>query len=188
MTRIRMLILTCALLPASALAQTPNPVRALRQQIEALQVDHALNLSPQQAQALLPLLQDLKAKVTALKAQRASSQPALVAALTQAVADLKANGAVSPSTSQAVQAARGNGFGTLRQDVAAFWQQAKPIFTAEQLQALKTVKLGAGVVLAPATGGPSAQGHGHRHFARRVAIMRTLLSDDFVTLVETRAG
>ena len=180
-----MVMIACALVPVGALAMPVNPTRALHQEIAALQVDHALNLTPQQAQSLLPLLTDARGKLAALKAERTSAEPSLTAALTQAVADLKASGAVSPTTAQAVQAARGGLPATFRRDVRAFWQQAKPILTADQLQALKVVKLG---VAPPASAAAAPRGHGHGRFARRLRVMHTLLSDEFLALVQARAG
>jgi len=188
MRRSLMVTFACLLVPAGALAAPTDQVRALRQQVAALQLDHALNLTQQQAQALLPLLQDLQGKVAALKAQRAAAEPALVAALTQAVADLKASGTVSDSTIQAVQAAKGGTRGALRQDVTSFWQQAGQIFTADQSQALKTVKLGVGGPGTAAAGVDSAHGKGRHPFARRFHVMHVLLSDTFVSLVQARAG
>jgi len=185
MLRKRIVVLACALVPAGALAMPTSPTRALHQEIAALQVDHALNLTPQQAQSLLPLLTDVRAKLAAVKAERASAEPALTAALTQAVADLKASGAISPATAQAVQAARGNLPATLREDVRAFWQQAKPVLTADQLKALKVVKLG---VPPPSAAAATPRGHGHGRFARRLRIMHTFLSDEFLALVQARAG
>jgi len=183
MQRSLMVALACALVPAGALAAPASPAHALMQQVAALQLDHALGLTRQQAQALLPLLQDAKSKVASLKAQRAAAEPALEAALTQAVADLKATGTVSDATVQAVQAARGGARGELRQDMTSFWQQAKLVLTADQLQALKTVRLGvASTASAPPHGrGPHLDG---RHFR----VMHTLLSDDFTSLVQARAG
>ncbi len=188
MLRSRLVVLACALVPAGALAAPSGQVQALRQQVAALQLDHALNLTQAQAQALLPLLQDTKGKVAALKTQRASAEPALVAALTQAVADLKANGTVSDSTVAAVQAARRSSPGTIRQDMASFWQQAKQVLTADQLQALKTVKLGIGRPAAANASAGSKRGDGHQRFGRHFRVMHTVLSDDFVSLVQARAG
>jgi hypothetical protein len=187
MLRSRILMLACTLVPAGALAAPTDQVHALRQEVFALQLDHALNLTQQQAQALLPLLQGAQAKVQGLEAQRAASQPALVAALTQAVADLKANGTVSDGTAQALKAARGGSPGTLRQDMASFWQQAKQVLTAEQLQALRSAKLGIQPVTSAvdATSTPGDRGH---HMARRFRLMQTLWSDPFVALVQARAG
>ena len=188
MLRSLMVALACMLAPAAALAAPNDQVHQLRQQVAALQLDHALNLNQQQAKAMLPLLQDAKTKVAAMKAQRESAQPALVAALTQAVADLKANGTVSDSTVQAVQAARGGSPGVLRQDMKGFWQQAKQVLTADQSQALRTVKLGIGMPVASSSGQDGGRGEAHRHFGKRFRVMHTLLSDAFVSLVQARAG
>jgi len=181
----RIALLLCALVPQAALAAPADGVRALRQQIAALQLDHALNLTQSQAQALLPLLQGAKSQIAALKAQRASSEPALTAALTQAVADLKASGTVSASTVQAVQAARAGTPGAFRQDLKSFWQQVKQVLTADQLQALKTTRLG--VVAPPAASTGPAPGRG-RPFAHRFRVMHALLSDTFLSLVQARAA
>jgi len=181
MKHSRLVILAvAAFIPALTFAASTNQIRPLQQQIAALQLDHALNLTQQQAQALLPLLQSAKTQLQALKTQWTSSEPALVAALTQAVSDLKANGTISVSTVQAVQAARTGTPGVFRQDIKSFWQQAKQVFNASQLQALKTAPLG--VVQ------PVASGSGHKHFARRFRVMRTLLSDTFLSLTQARAG
>ncbi len=188
MLRSRLIVLACALVPAGALAAPAGQVQVLRQQVAALQLDHTLNLTQAQAQRLLPLLQDMKGKVAALKAQRTSAEPALATALTQAIADLKANGTVSDATVQAVQAARVGSPGALRQDMASFWQQAQQVLTAEQLQALKTGKLGIGRPAVANAGASSKHGNGRQHFGRHFRVMHTLVSDDFVSLVQARAG
>lgn len=187
MIRSRVLALACALVPAGALAAPSNQVQALRREIAALQLDHALDLTPQQAQALLPQLRDAKAKVDAFHSQRTATEPARVAALTQAVADLKANGSVSASTLDALQAARAGARGPLRDELRSFWQQAMQVLTADQLQALKSAKLGLGPARSPTEAGPMGA-PGHRHLGRRLLVLRTLLSDDFVSLVQARAG
>lgn len=187
MLRTRLAVLACLLVPSISLAASTDadPLHSLRQQVAALQLDHALNLTQAQAKALLPLLQDAQSKVKAAKAQWTASQPAMVAAFTQAVADLKANGAVSDATLQAAQAARGTGAGTLRQDMKAIWQQAKQILSADQVQTLKTVKLGLGRPAPAADAGKPAGGHGP---GRRFHLMHAFLSDSFVSLVQARAG
>lgn len=185
MRRSYALALACALLPAGALAAPTGQVQALHQQIAALQLDHALNLTQQQAKSLLPIVQEARSKIQAVKSQLAASEPARVAALTQAVTDLKNNGAVSESTIQALQAAR-PAPGTLRDDLRPLWQQGRQILTPDQLNALHAVRLG---VAAPASGANGGTGPrmGHRG-ARRFAIMRTVLSDDFLALLQARAG
>ncbi len=185
MLRSRMMLFALMLLPAGALAAPTDQVRALRQEVAALQLDHALNLTQPQAQALLPLLRDAKSKVEALKVQREASQPAVAAALAQAVADLKATGTVSEATALAMKAARGGAFGALHQDMASFWQGARQVLTPEQIQALRSARLGIRPA-APAAGVTRAGGD--RHPGRRFRVMHALLSDPFVALVQARAG
>lgn len=172
------------LLPVAAIAAPPNSqVMALQQQIAAIQIDHALNLTQQQAQALLPILQNAKAQVQSFQAQRTASEPALVAALTQAVSDLQTGGTISGATAQAVNAARTSP-ATLRDSMRPVWQQAKQILAPEQLQALRNTQLGV-----PRTGTANAQEGGPVHrFGRRFRLMHTLLSDAFISLVQARAG
>jgi len=189
MLRLRALALTCTLIPASALAAPNSQVLALRQEIAALQLDHTLNLSKQQAQALLPEIQEAKAKVEAFKSQMTASEPARVAALTQAVADLKATGTISDSTAQALQAAGPGSAGTLRQNLKSFWEQARQVLNSSQLQSLKTVRLGAGQPPSGADMGTPGRGPGgHGHFAHRFFVLHTFLSDAFVSLLQARAA
>lgn len=187
MLRSRFVLLACMLIPAGTLAAPSDQVRELHQQVAALQLDHALNLTQQQAQALLPLLQEAQAKLQGLKAQRAASQPALVAALTQAVADLEASGTISETTLQALKAAHGGSPGTLRQDMTSLWQQAKLILTAQQLQALKSVRVGLRPAASAALASSTSRDRG-RLEAGHFRVMHTLLSDSFVALVQARAG
>ncbi|HTP24382.1 MAG TPA: hypothetical protein VMK12_01830 [Anaeromyxobacteraceae bacterium] len=188
----RMMILVCALTPVCAMAQpqASGQLHALHSQIAALQLDHALNLTQQQAQAMLPLLQSAQTKIQAAKTNWTSAQPGLVAALTQAVTDLKTTGTISASTVQAVQAARPARGGTLRQDLKSLWQQAKQLLTADQIQALKTVKLGVGHPEGDASDAGTSSDHGeaHRHFGRHFRLMHTVLSSDFESLVQARAS
>ncbi len=176
-------LLVAAFLPAAALAATNPETQGLRQQIAALQIDHALNLSQQQAQALLPLLQTAKAQVQAFQAQRTAAQPALDAALTQAVSDLKSTGTISASTAQAVEAARPSPQ-ALRQDLRSTWQQVRQILTPAQLTALRSAQFG--IPRGDDASGPHAGNHGG--FARRFGMMRAVLSDSFLSLVQARAA
>ncbi len=179
----RPLLLASLLLPLSAMAAPSSEVRTLQQQIAALQIDHALNLTQQQAQALLPLLQNAKGQIQAFQARRTAAEPALVAALTQVVSDVKTTGAISDASAQAVNAARPSP-GALRDDMRSVWQQVRQILTPEQLQALKSTQLGV-----PRTGTSTAQqgGPGPR-FGRRFRLVHTVLSDAFISLVQARAG
>ena len=179
----KMSTLVTLLLPLGAMAAPDSELSALRQQVVALQIDHAINLSQQQAKALLPLLESAKSEVEAYKASFAAAQPALTAALTQAVADLKASGQVSGATVQAVQQAR-PAPGTLHADLRSDWQQARQILTPDQIQALKATTLG----IPPAASSTAQPGSRHGHFARRFRLMHAVLSDAFIALVQARAG
>ncbi len=180
---LRLIVGVSLLLPLSAVAQ-PNPdIQALRQQIVALQLDHALNLTQPQAQALLQLLQDARSQVDAAKTQRAASQPALIAALEQAVTDLKTTGAISASTTQAIVAARGTP-SAMRGNLRAVWQQARALLTPGQLEALETTQLG---ISSPPRQDDAHRGRSHA-FARRFQVVHAALSDAFLALVQARAG
>ena len=168
------------LLPLSALAQPSPQVRALREQVVALQLDHALNLTAQQAQALLPILQDARSQVQAAKSQRQASEAALAAALTQAVADLRASGTISDATVQAVNAARGSAAGAA---LRSTWQRARAVLTPDQLQALRSTRFGVSASLTA-----TSQARARYGPAQRFHVMHAALSDAFLALVQTRAG
>ena len=144
-----------------------------------------MNVSAEQAKALLPILQNASTQLKALKAQRDASQPALVAALTQARDELRSTGAISESTRQAMKSARGGAAGAMRQDLQALHQQVNQILTPQQIQALKSVSLGVGH---PSGNADMPARHGQRGFRKHFAIVKTLTSDAFLTLLQARAG
>ncbi len=177
---IRMASILTLTLPLAAWAAPDPQVMTLEQQVTALQVDHALALTQQQAQALLPLLQSGRTELQALQAQRQATQPALAAALTQAVSDLQSTGAISPTTSQALSAARPQpppGGSGLR----SIWQQARQILTPAQQQALATAQLGAPDRV-------PGDKEGWRSSRKPFRMMHVFLSDPFLALVQSRAG
>jgi hypothetical protein len=174
MIRTRILALACALVPAAALAAPSGPILSLRREIAALQLDRALDLTQPQAQALLPQLRDAQAKVAAWKSQQATTEPARAAALQQAVADLKANGAVSDSTRQALEAARAGAGAPPRDELRSIWQQARQVLTPDQLQALRTAKLGVGPGPSSAASARPMGAAGHGRFGRRHVLVRTV--------------
>jgi len=196
MTRPPLLPFLAVLLPLAALparAATPQEeVRALRQEIAALQVDHALNLTPAQAGALLPLLEQGAAYAREARAVREAATPSLVAALVRARDELRATGSVSDATRQALAAARGPG-AALRPELQALRARVKAILSPEQLQALRSAPLwigpGPGAGGAMAGPGPgSGPGRGAHGPPRRGLVARVLVSDPFVALVRARAG
>jgi hypothetical protein len=185
--------------PASAASGpfAPSPeVKALRLEIAALQLDRALALTPDQARALLPILQQAAGQVQAVRARAEAAQPALVAALTRARDELREGGAISPATQQAIREARGGVMAGAGREGKTLRQQALAILTPAQLQAMRTVKLGAGPGFPGAgsdhpaaprddQGAPGA-GPG-RGALRRVVMLGVVTSDPFLALVAARA-
>ncbi len=133
------LILAGLLVPTATLAAPGDPLRDLRMEVAALQIDHALDLTPQQAKAMLPILRDARAKADELKARREAALPAVEAALRQAIADLRASGTVSAATVQAMRAARGGAPGAPRDDWKGIFRQARTILTPAQAEAMKNL-------------------------------------------------
>ena len=171
---------------ASARPFAPNPeVAALREEIAALQVDHALDLTQAQARALLPLLQQAATQVEAARARMEGPNPALVAALTQARDELRAGGSVSASTQKAIRDARRAAMPAGRGEAQAIRKQALAILTSAQVRALQSVKLGAGT----GRGGPDADrgaGMGRGGGMRRLVMLGVLTSPRFLSLLEAR--
>jgi hypothetical protein len=184
-----------AIAPQARAAPAPEEVRALRQEIAALQVDRALNLTPAQARALLPLLQDAAARLKAARAQREAASPALVEALRRARDELRSTGSVSDATRKALAEARGpRPFP--REQLQGLRAQVRAILSPEQATALAAADLW----IAP-PGGPDALGGGAGHDRasgeegkrgrgpmRRILVARTLVSDPFLALLQARAG
>jgi hypothetical protein len=187
-------LLLLAAAPASARPLAPSPeVAALRAEIAGLQVDRALDLTPEQARALLPVLRQAAAQVQAFRARVESPDPALVAALTRARDELRAGGAVSAGAQQAIRDARQAGMAERRGEGQSLRKQALAILTPAQLQALKTVRLGIGPGpgFPGGPGGPGGDagspGAGPGRGGRRLVLLGVLTSDPFLSLVEARA-
>jgi hypothetical protein len=161
------------------------PVRALRQEIAALQLHHALRLSQQQARALLPVLEGARSQVEAVRARRAAAEPALAAALTRTVDDLVLNEAISDATREALKAARLRTTGTLRRGLEPFWQAVDRVLTTEQLATLRSSKPGATPHARSVQANASPE-RGGSHPAGS-SVVRTLTSGPFISLVKWRA-
>jgi hypothetical protein len=187
-------LLLLAAAPAFARPLAPSPeVAALRGEIAALQVDRALALTPDQARALLPVLRQAATQVQAFRASIESPDPALVAALTRARDELRAGGAISDATLQALRDAHQARMGARRGEGQALRKQALAILTPSQLQALKTVRLGPGPGFSGQPGGPGGPGGdeglpgaGPARGGRRLILLGVLTSDPFLSLVEAR--
>ncbi|MEI6226506.1 MAG: hypothetical protein WCS72_17305 [Deltaproteobacteria bacterium] len=180
-------LLLLAAAPAAARPLAPSPeVSALRAEIAALQVDQALALTPDQARALLPVLQQAAAQVQAFRARVDSAEPALVAALTRARDELRAGGPISPGTAQAIGDARRSAMAPDRDAGKALRAQAAAILTPAQLQALRSVPLGAGPGLPGGKAKMEGAGPG-RGGGRQLLMLGVITSDPFLALVAARA-
>lgn len=181
-------LLVAAAIPAAARPFTPSPeVAALRAEIAALQVDRALALTPDQARALLPVLQQAATQVQAARSRAEASQPALVAALTKARDELRAGGTVAPETQQAIRQARGAAWEAARGEGQAIRKQVLAILTPAQVAALGSVRLGAAPGFPGKPGGDAAAGRPGRGILRRMILVGVLTSDPFLSLVASRA-
>ncbi len=181
-------LLVLAATPALARPLAPSPeIRALREEIAALELDRALALTPEQARTLLPVLREAATQVQAFRARIESPDPALVAALTRARDELRAGGAISEGTQAAIRDARRAGMAGKRGEGPALRKQALAILTPAQLEAMKTVQLGVGPGLGRG-GGEGSPGAGPgRGGGRRLVMLGVLTSDPFLSLVEARA-
>jgi hypothetical protein len=183
--RSKMLLFALATLPWSLALAAPDPtILSLRQEIAALNVDHALNLTKDQAVALLPILRDAADSAKARRAAAEASNPALVTALTHARDEMRSNGTISDATQQEIAAARTSNAGTKPQ----LRTQLQQILTQDQLTALKSLKP------AVAQQQPAQQSNGQSSTTGKPAgrrgffLYRAMTSDAFISLVQARAG
>ena len=205
-----MFAMVAAVLPAAiAFAETDKDILALRLEIAALQADHALNLTRDQAKALLPLLREGAAEAKQIKAEHEGSRAALLAALTKARDELKATGTVSEGTRELVGAAHGSA--QLKNHMAKLGDlraKAKQILTPAQVEALHAAPFGLSLGIGP-EGGFAGHGgvgggfggefgmeegaaQGPRHgrgpgLMRHMILGHVVTSDAFIALVEARA-
>lgn len=175
-----------AAFPVLAQPFSPPPeVVALRTEIGALELDRALALTPEQARALLPILQKGAADAKAIRARLETADPALVAALTRARDELRAGSPVSQGTRDAILAARKGTFGTLRGEFQGVRKQILSVLTPTQVEALRSARLGVGMEMGEGPGQPEGgRGRGPWH---RLVLARAMLSDPFLALVQARA-
>jgi hypothetical protein len=182
--RLKALLFVLGSLPGFAAFAAPDPtILALRQEIAALRIDHALNLTRDQAVALLPILRDAASQAKARRDAFERAKPALVAALTQARDELRSSGSISDSTRQALSAARGSWKG----DAPRLRTQLGQILTPDQLAALRAMRPGAAQAQ-PGDGATGGRARGRHGLARRFLAYRALTSEPFLALVQSRAG
>jgi hypothetical protein len=170
-------------LPALALASPPkDEVMALHQEIAALKLDRALNLTQAQARALLPLLRERAAAFEQMKAQREQNRPAMIAALTRARDELRSTGAISSQTEELLRQTRGE---PPHAQMKQFREKVMQVLTPEQLEAAKNLRLEA-LAARPEPGGFGGREH-EEHFGKMGLLHHVAFSETFVGLVESRA-
>jgi hypothetical protein len=196
--------LLLAILPfSSAMAAPDADIHGVEQEIAAIQLDRALNLTHAQAASLLPILNDAASKVAARQAAFASAKPQLLAALTQARDELRSTGTISDATKQALAAAHPSPEGDIRTGFKDLRAKVGQVLTPAQEGALESTQLG----LRPAMpehacpmgmGGEMGMGPG-MHTGKGMGMgmhrpgkgffaWRTLLSDPFLKLLQARAA
>jgi hypothetical protein len=194
--------LLLSILPfSSAMAAPDADVQGVEQQIAAIQLDRALNLTHEQATSLLPLLNDAASKVAARQAAFASAKPQLLAALTQARDELSSTGTVSDATKQALAAARPTPQPNAMAAMKDFHSKLDQILTPAQQRALQTTQLGLwsamphhpgamgmGADTDMGMGAGMKMGKGMHRSGKKFFAWKTLLSDPFLKLLQARAA
>lgn len=135
----RPLVAALMLIPALALArpqgggQAADPeIQKLQREIAAAKLDKTLELSRDQARALLPILDKADALRNELKAEREKNKPAVKAALNKIRDDIKRDGVASAESKKALREARGQGFRKYRGELKVLGEQVRELLTDEQ--------------------------------------------------------
>jgi len=208
---LRLALFLAMLAPVGALAAAPpSPVSCgpapelekLHREIAAAKLDKVLDLSRDQARALLPVVREAALLREELQADRQRHLPALVQALTAVRDDIRRSGVVSDASRKALREALGAGTRQkVREKIDALRAKARDALTAEQQEHLKQFDPRPIEELEdeqlqgrpPGPHGPHGSkggvereaGHGP-HRGRRAALM-VAASPEFVALVEARA-
>lgn len=129
--------------PGLGLGAAASPeVRQLRQEIAALRLDRLLNLTPEQARTLAPVLREGLQLKEQIQAEEQKRQPAIAKALTAVRDDLRRDGTVSEASRDALrQAQRDPKLKTqlmeARGKLKDIRQRIAAVLTPEQRQALR---------------------------------------------------
>jgi hypothetical protein len=170
-------------------------IMKLHEEIAALKLDHALNLTRDQARTLLPMLKERQAAQEQKRLAHEQAKPAMIATLTKARDELKATGTVSDGTQKALDAAHGQAFAQMREDGQRFHQQVKALLTPQQIDAVKALRFGpgpgafehAGMGPAGGFGGGEEGAHPMQKMMKGMVLHHMATSPAFIALVEARA-
>ena len=192
------LLLAALLIPSAALAAPPKTtgpdaeLHKLRAEIAAAKLDQLLNLTKDQAKALLPVLKEGLQVREQLKAEHERRHPEIVKALTAVRDDILKNGAVSEANRKGLQDARGDtALKDAREKAKSLHQKARDILTPEQRERMREFDpRPLGGEGREGFGGDEMEGRGGHHKGmgpKFHKVLKVASSAEFVALVEARA-
>ena len=115
----------------------PSEIRALRQEIAAIKLDKALNLTADQAKKLQGIREKAMKRKAEIEREKKKREPNLIKAMTAVRDELKKTGTVSPETERNLRLARGEiDFRELEGEFHALIAEAMAVLTEEQRAAL----------------------------------------------------
>jgi hypothetical protein len=186
MKRIALMLLAI-LVPTAAIAGTTSPAKSgedelktLRREIAAAKLDRQLDLSRDQARAMLPVLKEAVQLKGQMRAEHERRRPEIARALSSVRDDYLRVGQVSDADRKGLQEARGDSaLKDTKEQMRGLRQRIRGMLTPDQKARLREFDA------SPLDGG-------RRHFQdergeRRARPMKTLLSAEFAGLVEGRA-
>jgi len=192
-------MMVAVLIPGLALAQSQHlspEIASLRNEIAAVKLDRALNLTRDQARTLLPLIKDAAQVRNQLRADQEKRLPEIVKALSAVRDDLVKTGTVSDSSRKALQAARGeSAIKDVRAKLKVLHEKSRGVLNADQKASLRSFNprpLDDESGEADIAEGPGSQpmhhrGHEQLGGERLRKTYRVVTSPEFIALVEARA-
>lgn len=115
----------------------PSEIRALRQEIAALKLDKALNLTAEQAKTIQGIREKALKRKAEIESEKKKREPNLIKAMTAVRDELKKTGTVSPEAERNLRLARGEiDFRELEKEFGALLAEVMGVLTDEQRAAL----------------------------------------------------
>gem|GEM_PF-1421462 len=123
--------------PGPCDCNTPSEIRALRQEIAALKLDKALNLTAEQAKTIQGIREKALKRKAEIESEKKKREPNLIKAMTAVRDELKKTGTVSPEAERNLRLARGEiDFRELEKEFGALLAEVMGVLTDEQRAAL----------------------------------------------------
>lgn len=176
-------------------------IQKLHREIAAAKLDRALNLTHDQAGALLPLLKEAQKLHGELRADHERRRPEVIRALTTVRDEITRTGTVSEASRKALLDARGVGtHKETREKMKALHEKAKQLLTPEQKSRMRDLNVRPIDDLGELAGGSGPEddkesgphhgppgGRGPHLNRRHRMVLMIATSPEFVALVEARA-